>query len=690
MIPSLPTRPFLLSLLAGLLAVCATSALAQAPAAKPEPGLLLTHASGPATDTVVAPNLWLHVAARETVSPALPPLNAGKLTSVWSGALNADLRGDFQFRTEVLRGSLKLEINGTNVLEVSAATATDSAKPSAPSKPVRLSKGANLLKATFTSPDSGDAFVRVQWSEKGLLWEPITTALLTHNPADAALAKSTAIRAGRDLFFEHRCVKCHTPDPPTWIGTIGPARSPDVLATSHPPELTMDAPDLQVIGSRRHYAWLAAWILDPKSQRSVAHMPRTLHGASAPADANAIAAFLATLTGGPAPALAPKADAEALDSGKKLIEVLHCAGCHNLPDATEKDPKKISLTHLNAKFPPAHLAAFIKNPGAHYAWTHMPKFPLTDEEAQQIAAALASTAPMFKQPGAPTDPAVIARGKHLVQTTGCLNCHTLKLDNKFKAKPLADLAAARWQHGCLAEKPAADSPAPAFAFNAEERAALQAFAATDRSSLARHAPTEFAPRQAKNLQCTSCHGQLEGFPLIDVLGGKLKPEWIASLLKGEVSDKMRPWIEHRMPAFPARAALLAAGLAQTHGFPPVTPAEPPVKMPLTAIGKKLVSNDGGFSCIACHGVAEMAPVQVFEAPGINLAFSGARLQPTWFLRWLRNPLRVEPTTKMPVYFDEEGKSPLADLLGGDADQQLDALWQYVRLGDKMPPPIAPQ
>ena len=666
-----PTRGFLLSLVVGLLSLGTSSALAQAPTAKPEPGLLLTHTSGPATDTAVAPNLWLHVAAGQPVSPLLP---AGKFTATWTGALNADLRGDFQFRTEVLRGSLKFEINGTNVLEV---TATDSAKLSAPSKPVRLSKGANALKATFTSPDSGDAFVRVQWSEKSLLWEPITTALLTHNPSDPALAQSTAIRAGRDLFLEHRCAKCHTPAAP---------------ATTGAPELAMDAPDLQGIGSRRHYAWLAAWILDPKSQRPAAHMPRTLHGANAQADANAIAAFLSTQTGGPAPAPAPApaADAEALDAGKKLVEVLHCAGCHNLPDAAEKDAKKISLTHINAKFPPGHLATFIKNPGANYAWTHMPKFALTDEEAQQLAAALASTAPMFKQPGALTDPAVIARGKHLVQTTGCLNCHTLKLDNQFKARPLADLAAARWEQGCLAEKPAADSTAPAFAFNAEDRAALQAFAATDRSSLARHAPLEFAARQTKNLQCTACHGQLEGFPLIDVLGGKLKPEWIASLLKGDIADKTRPWLEHRMPAFPARAALLAAGLAQTHGFPPVTPAEPPVKMPLTAIGKKLVSVDGGFSCIACHGVGEMAATQVFEAPGTNLAYSGARLQHTWFLRWLRNPLRVDPTTKMPVYFDEEGKSPLADLLGGDADQQLDALWQYVRLGDKMPPPIAPQ
>lgn len=672
MILSLSPRGFLLSLLTGLLAAFALSAPAQAPAAKPEPGLVLTHTSGTASDTAVAPNLWLHVAAGQSVSPLLP---AGKFTAIWTGALNADLRGDFQFRTEVLRGTLKLEINGTNVLEVAA---DDGAKPSAPSKPVRLSKGANTLKATFTSPDSGDAFVRVQWSEKGVLWEPITTGLLTHNPADATLAQATAIRAGRDLFLEHRCAKCHTP------------ATPAALVAGGAPELAMDAPDLAGIGSRRHYAWLARWILDPKSERTVAHMPRTLHGPKAADDANAIAAFLATLTGGAAPALPPKADAEALDAGKKLIEVLHCAGCHNLPDATEQDARKISLTHINAKFPPAHLVAFIKNPGANYAWTHMPKFALTDEEAHQIAAALSAGSPMFKQAGAPTDPAVIARGRELTQSAGCLNCHTLKLDNQFKAKPLADLAAARWQEGCLAEKPAAGSRAPVFGFTAGERAALQAFAATDRSSLTRHAPIEFAARQVKNLQCTACHGQLEGFPVIDVLGGKLKPEWIASLLKGDIADKTRPWVEHRMPAFPARATQLAAGLAQTHGFPPVTAAEPAIKMELTGVGKKLVSNDGGFSCIACHGVASMAATQVFEAPGTNLAYSGDRLQRTWFLRWLRNPLRVEPTTKMPVYFDEEGKSPLADVLGGDADQQLDALWQYIRLGSKMPPPVAPQ
>jgi hypothetical protein len=40
---------------------------------------------------------------------------------------------------------------------------------------------------------------------------------------------------------------------------------------------------------------------------------------------------------------------------------------------------------------------------------------------------------------------------------------------------------------------------------------------------------------------------------------------------------------------------------------------------------------------------------------------------------------------MPVYFDE-GKSPLTEVLGGDAEKQMDAIWEYIRLGPNMPLP----
>jgi hypothetical protein len=52
-----------------------------------------------------------------------------------------------------------------------------------------------------------------------------------------------------------------------------------------------------------------------------------------------------------------------------------------------------------------------------------------------------------------------------------------------------------------------------------------------------------------------------------------------------------------------------------------------------------------------------------------------------------NPQFIDPQTKMPVYFDA-GQSPLADVHGGDALKQIHALWQYFRLGEKIPPPAA--
>ncbi len=637
------------------------AALAQVPA-KAVPGLVVTYTAGDRSEVASALNVWLNLPANSAPAPFVP---VGKFTAVWDGFINADLRGDFLFRAE-LSGTFKLELNGVAVLEAIG----DGQAPSAASKPVRLNKGANSLRASFTSPATGDAMVRLHWSEKGVVWEPIPFASLTRSQENAPLAKADQLRLGRELFLEHRCAKCHA----------------GADAAQALPELAMDAPNFEGLGARRHFGWLTSWILDPKAQRPGAHMPKLLAGPTAEKDAAAMAAYLASLKAEEKAGPAAKADAEA---GKALAVNLHCAGCHNLPEAKETDVKKISLAHVNFKFPPDSLVAFLKNPGAHYAWTRMPKFKLSDEEAQQLAAYLSSNAPMAKQAGAPTEAAILERGQKLVQSTGCLNCHSLKLANQFKTKALAELKSDRFQEGCLRESPVETSVAPAFAFTKAEAGALQAFLATDRASLSRHAPVEFNERQTRLLNCNACHGQLEGFPVLPLIGGKLKPEWMRQFLAGEVAYKPRPWVLHQMPAFPQRAEALAAGLALSHGYPPQTAIEPPASPELVKIGQKFVGADGGFSCISCHAVGEQKATQVFESEGINLARSAARLQKDYFVRWLMNPLRVEPTTKMPVYFDEEGKSQLADILEGSAAKQIDAIWQYLRQGDKIQPPGAP-
>ena len=639
-----------------LLALIFAAAIAGLRAADNPAGLAVTFAAGGASDLSVAENVWLHVPAGQPATPFLAP---GPFTATWKGQVAAELRADFTFHAE-FNGDLKLTVNDTVVLEGKG----EGDKP-VTSKSVRLNKGANNLVAEFKSPASGDAFVRLFWSNKETPYNPIPLAELSHPETDD-LKKALLVRRGRDLFAENRCAKCHT--------------TPGGM-----PELAMDAPAFDGIGGRRNFDWLARWIADPHALRPGTPMPQVLSGADTKDKAESVAAYLSSLKGTPIPEVKP-GDIEA---GKALYEKLHCAACHNPPDVAAADPKKISQKQVKAKFSPGALVAFLQKPNEHYAWIRMPGFKLTAEEAQNLGAYLEGSADKPADRSAPTDDALLKKGQAIVQTAGCLSCHVLGgAKNEFAAKPLTDLAAAKWTAGCLADKPADDSKAPRYAFTDDERAALRAFGATDRSSLTRHTTADFLARQSVALNCRECHGKFEGFPAYELLYGKLKPEWTAKFIAGTHPVKPRPWLESRMPNFPAYAEHLATGLATIAGLPAKTPADPAPSdtADLAKAGLKLVSANGGFACVSCHPVGEMGATQVFEAPGINLASSFDRIQPSFFRRWLRAPTSVDPSTKMPGYFDEEGKSPLPDVLGGDGPKTIGAVWEYIRLADKMPRP----
>jgi hypothetical protein len=133
-----------------------------------------------------------------------------------------------------------------------------------------------------------------------------------------------------------------------------------------------------------------------------------------------------------------------------------------------------------------------------------------------------------------------------------------------------------------------------------------------------------------------------------------------------------------MPSFPAYAETLASGLAAIHGYPSST-VDSPAKTDLVPTGAKLISSTGGFSCVACHAVGSSSLAQVVESPGVNLAYSGERLLPSFFHRWLMNPIAIDPSTKMPAYFDAEARSQLTEFFDGDAHKQIEAMWQYLKM-----------
>jgi hypothetical protein len=74
---------------------------------------------------------------------------------------------------------------------------------------------------------------------------------------------------------------------------------------------------------------------------------------------------------------------------------------------------------------------------------------------------------------------------------------------------------------------------------------------------------------------------------------------------------------------------------------------------------------------------------VFEAPGINLGYAASRLQKDFFHRWMRYPTRFDPTTRMTRFSTDDGTTPLKDMLGGKADDQFEAVWQYLVEVNKM-------
>lgn len=655
-----------------------------------------TSGDGKASDVMALPNLCLYV---ENGKPPTPFVPGGKFTAVFEGSINGDLRSDYFFKAEELNGSLKLEINNAVVLDTSTAGAM--------SEKVQINKGANAVKATFTSASGGDSFVRIGWTDKGTNVNPIPNEIITHR-VTPEVQKSQQVYLGRELFLENRCAQCHTEK-----------------FTLPVPELAMDAPSLEGIGARRNYEWLAKWILDPKSTRESLHMPKLLHGEKSKEDAEAMAAYLATLNSESpaAPVSAPKpladnakavkevsvrsganakpvgvgeeAPADAHHEVKPIFERLHCTACHNGPGGSEVDPKKISLKHVAQKFSDGKLVEFLKAPERHFASIRMPNFKLADSEAKELAELLLKDAEPAEAKPAPTVAAMIERGQKLIQETGCLNCHSAgKLENKFTTLTLANLK--NDARGCLAEKHEANSKAPDFAFNTAQREAIGAFLKTDRAALTRHAPLEYAERETRLLNCNACHGQIDLVPPLEVMGGKLKPEWAAAFLGGhpfkvraDIHPKGEPWVHARMPAFRSRAQLLAEAMSMQQGYGPKSRDEGAIDEEAAKIGHKMIGKDNGLSCISCHAVNDLPALEVFESEGINLGLSSARLLKPYFFRWMRNPLGVDPQTKMPGYF-EDGRSALTDYYEGDAEKQIHALYEYIRQAEKMAAPATGQ
>jgi hypothetical protein len=175
-------------------------------------------------------------------------------------------------------------------------------------------------------------------------------------------------------------------------------------------------------------------------------------------------------------------------------------------------------------------------------------------------------------------------------------------------------------------------------------------------------------------------------PLLTGVGEKLQADWLQAVLTE--SAVARPYMDARMPQFGEHnlrdlAVALAKADASDHPLPTVSDSVAEAKK----AGFMLVGKEG-LTCISCHMFNRQKSLGI---QAMDLTLVNQRLRPEWFHRYMLNPAALRPGTRMPQAFID-GKSSKGDVLDGDADRQINALWQYLADGRraKEPDGLIPQ
>jgi|GEM_PF-266963 type 1 glutamine amidotransferase/mono/diheme cytochrome c family protein len=612
----------------------------------------------------------IHVAKDSVVSPFLA---TGPFRLQWSGFVKTRLQGEFQFRVEG-QGSVSLKLNGVTVLETLETTVR-----------VALHKGYNTLQLDYDSPTEQAARCVLMWAGDGFGMEAIPPAVLWHDTDHSLLASSQQLRAGRRMFAQHQCQACH--------------RLPgaDQPAANAMPDLQRSAPSLVMIGTRVTSDWMEKWLSNPASLRANATMPDVLHGLEEeqrPAAIRDLMAYLLGLVEEPAGELLPSREQETVDAGAVLFEDLGCISCHRLSEPAAEDYfKRVTLWFAGQKYRPGAMVSFLQAPRKHYPWSRMPEFHLSFKEAEALAAFIRAKS----APANPTsDPVAgnIFRGKELVQSLGCANCHELRpllAPTEKRKSPFASEAG----QGCMNVTDAGGGPA--FKWSRQQHDAMSAFLATDGSSLLQENPLEASSRFVTELNCVACHRRDERYadwpevlfeegvqghppenvPQLTWAGEKLRVDWMLDLFAGRLPYKSRPWLKARMPTFPARGDLLATGISAQHGLGP-EPTEPAdVDKATLSIADSLTRKDGGLDCRQCHAMAGEVLKMENQAHGVSFGYIRHRIRYSYYQRWMLDPLRYDPATKMPRYSPDRQTTAIKHVFEGDARRQFDALWQFL-------------
>ena len=316
-----------------------------------------------------------------------------------------------------------------------------------------------------------------------------------------------------------------------------------------------------------------------------------------------------------------------------------------------------------------------------------------------------------------------ASGRTQFQRLGCGQCHgkvshptSLKhLDRssvpgprvvhtdpkRSPEKPLVaalPLKRARLDRGCLSDE---SGPWPRFSLRESQRKAI-------RSALARES-RKLTDRQQVALtltafRCVNCHqrDELGGVsaernphfqttnpnlgpqgripPTLTAVGAKLQPKWMRQVLVSGRS--IRPYIKTRMPQYGTENVIHLVDLFQrVDQLPEARFAKFSDQKQMRTSGLEMAGT-GGLNCIACH---TFQLKRAATMPAVDLTELAERLHKNWFYHYMRDPQRLSMNTVMPSFWPG-GQSIRKNILDGDTEQQIEALWQYLLDGRQARPP----
>lgn len=656
-----------------------------------KPGLLTVYRAGGLD--------WHAVEAKPAVylvdSSRHPRLPVEAFQVQWSGCIH--VREDEAIRFGAcVAGSVTVEIGDELVFQ---AEGNDPNTHRSGDASWRREPGFHRIRIRFRSNGSSPARLQLTWEGESFAREPIPAWRFFHRESERSreLRDDEQAERGRTLAESLGCKGCHA---------------------KAFPSATADAagPSLAGCEQRMSREWIASWLADPRQHHPQSRMPRLFRDDdTGRAERWLIAEFLGKRARGDEARRDPR-------PGRLAFVGLGCFACHPLPDETKVDgtdesdlPSRRSLIGLSGRFRFEDLVTFLLQPRDRYADGRMPRFPLTQRQAEDLASYLlywsVQEAGKEQPPGDPSIHEVMRRlgvsdrteaARRLIDEKRCAACHP-----GLPVPAIVEVPLRRREGGCLTGE-----GGPRFHWGNEQADVARYLQFAERE--VHHSPYFERERRLEKAGCVRCHQRdSQQPPPIERWGARLggaflqevpyqrtprlhqplqkyRRSYLGQAIRDGVQGVRSERYTYRMPAFGAEAGDFVRALAESDGEPADAPEGPDPAIPdptLGSVAGPILAGSQGYSCISCHAWNGKHLVAADPgAAGPDLARTTDRLRREWFDRFLDDPQRSHPGTPMPAAFRRGEPAPLGQILDGQAGRQKEALWAYFAAAKHAPPP----